>query len=156
MVRFLKIVSLVLVAFVAAGLIAYRFVCPCSIIPGGELSGAVELESVSDWSFANEVPLCQLEVNPQRPHSINLNCMSDQGRLFVSCSQCASKRWAATALEIPEGRIRIQDTVYPVSMRRLESDADLDLSWRARSIKLGKEPDVPRPDHWWSFEMHSR
>ncbi|MDD9889650.1 MAG: hypothetical protein OXU66_00460 [Gammaproteobacteria bacterium] len=55
----------------------------------------------------------------------------------------------------PADRIRIENTIYPVTMRRLFQDAELDLSWRARSAKLGNEPGTPRPDDWWSFEMIS-
>ena len=79
--------------------------------------------------------------------------MSAQSRLFVSCSVCETKSWAAVALENPEGRIKIEETIYPVTLRRLTGETELDMSWEARSAKLGEDPDTPRPESWWSFEM---
>ena len=43
---------------------------------------------MTDWSFANEVGLCQLEVQGFVPWSVNLNCMASDKRLFVSCARC--------------------------------------------------------------------
>jgi len=151
--KLLKIAAVVVVLLSASVLLAYNFTCPCAVIPGRALSGDLNTDPVIDWSFANDVPLCQLEVRPQQPHSINLNCMSAERRLFVSCSVCESKGWSAIALEIPQGRIRVDGIVYPVTMRRLTLDSELDLSWQARSAKLDVDPGAPRPDDWWSFEM---
>jgi len=140
---------------VSAGLLMFSAVCPCERVPGAYLFGEEATEPVADWSFANEVPLCQLEVRSWRPHSINLNCMADTGVLYVSCSNCAGKAWSQTALTKREGRIRIGELVYPVALRRLQDDAELDRAWAARARKLAREP-TPRPDHWWSFHLSSR
>jgi len=43
----------------------------------------------------NAVPLCQIQVDFPIPRSMNVNCMSTGDDLFVSCSQCAGKQWAA-------------------------------------------------------------
>ena len=153
--KFLEIAAAVVVLLSASVLLAYNYTCPCAIIPGRALSGELNTNPVDDWSIANDVPLCQLEVRPQEPHSINLNCMSAEHRLFVSCSACESKGWSSIALENPQGRIRVNGIVYPVTMRRLTLDSELDLSWQARSAKLGVDPGTPRPDDWWSFEMIS-
>ena len=72
---------LVLVAIVAGGS-WFWFVCPCERTPGGPLSGNEMTAAVDDWSFVNEVGLCQLEVDRGIPWSVNLNCMSDGGDLF--------------------------------------------------------------------------
>ena len=71
---------------------------PCGPIPGGELSGDVVTAPVDDWSFANDVPRCAVEVRPASPHSVTVNCMSWQQRLFVSCSECELKRWSGGAM----------------------------------------------------------
>ncbi len=60
---------------------------PCGPIPGGALRGQPATEPVGDWAIANEVPRCELEVRPEAPRSMTVNCMSWAGRLFVSCSQ---------------------------------------------------------------------
>jgi hypothetical protein len=140
---------------VLAAAFAFWFVCPCARVPGGALSGEVATVPVTDWSFVNGVPLCQLQVNRGIPWSINLNCMSDGGALYVSCSRCAGKVWSQAALDDPQGYLRAGAVVYPVTMTRLVDPAALDVAWSARVRKLGLEPDAPRPDHWWSFELES-
>jgi hypothetical protein len=125
-------------------------------MPGAYLFGTVEPEPVGDWSFANDVPLCQMEIRTWRPHSINLNCMSADGILYVSCSSCAEKYWSNQALASQRGRVRMGDSVYPVTLRRVTDTDELELAWSARLSKLGMERATPRPAHWWSFHLTSR
>lgn len=146
-----------------AAFLVWFFTCPCERMPGGYLTGEQIEEPVSDWSFANQVALCQIETRSGiLPHSINLNCMaSDDGELFLSCSQCDGKYWSTAALNNPAARIRLEGEVYPVSLRRVTSAQELDTAWRARALKLsqgsGGGGDIPeRPDHWWSFQVTSR
>lgn len=137
--------------------------CPCDRIPGAWLAGDVEQAPVDDWAFANQAGICYVEVTSFIPHSVTLNCMSADKMLYLSCSQCDGKRWSTVALEEGHGRIRIGDTVYPVSMTRVTDEGELDAAWRARAMKMAalRGTDVaanslpPRPDHWWSFRLGS-
>ena len=129
---------------------------PCGPIAGGALSGNAVDGAVDDWSFVNQVPRCAVEVRSEDPHSVTVNCMSWQGELFVSCSDCDGKRWSGYALDDPAGRIRIGDDVYPVTLKRVEEPARLDAVWKARAAKLGKEESAPRPEGWWTFQLTSR
>lgn len=147
--------ALVGIALVAAAA-AFWFVCPCEQMPGGPLAGERAPAPVADWSFVNDVGLCQVEVDRGMPWSVNLNCMSSSGALYISCSRCAGKGWSSAALEDPLGYIRVRETVYPVRFTRLIDGAALDLAWQARARKLGLEDGTPRPDHWWSFQLESR
>ena len=128
---------------------------PCGRLPGGKLLGDEDPSSIADWSFVNEAGLCALEVNPAGPHSVTVNCMAWQGRLFVSCSRCQGKTWSTFAQQDPRGRIKIAQQVHPVLMARVQAPDLLDAVWRARAAKLGTAPGS-RPDHWWSFELSSR
>jgi hypothetical protein len=140
-----------------AGLAGWFFYCPCERVPGGWLLGEIVTEPIADWSFANETPLCQVEVQAGNvPHSINLNCMSSAGLLYLSCARCEGKMWSTAALEDPAARLRIGERVYPVTLTRLTDDAELDAAWRARETKLGRDPDRPREAGWWSFRVESR
>lgn len=146
-----------LLALVLAGLLVWFFYCPCERIPGGWLLGEEVDEPVTDWSFANDVPLCQIQV--QRgflPHSINLNCMASAGVLYLSCASCEGKTWSTAVLEEPEARLRLGDQVYPVVLERVEDPAELDEAWQARARKTGRGEDVPRQEGWWSFRVISR
>lgn len=153
-----------LAAVVIAAFTTWFFMCPCERTPGAYLHGEQAEETVSDWGFANSVPLCQIETRSGiLPHAINLNCMADsEGQLFLSCSQCEGKRWSTAALENPAARIRLDGVVYPITLRRVQSQGELDHAWRVRAEKLaamnGSElSQLPeRPGHWWSFEVTSR
>ena len=145
---------------------SWSAVCPCERTPGGVLFGSVESGQITDWSFANDVPLCQIQVG-RIPYSINLNCMATpSGELFVSCSACSGKRWSGIVLDNSNVRLRLDDTVYPVTATRVLDDSALDEAWRARVDKLQVHgggpvnatpaPDAVRPDHWWSFQLTSR
>lgn len=137
-------------------LLYFFFACPCERLPGGYLLGEEISEPVDDWTFANEVPLCQIEVQRWLPHSINLNCMSAGGELFLSCSSCEGKTWSSVALQNSHARIRMHDRVFPVTLTRLTDPARLDHAWRTRARKLGGSIDTPRRDGWWSFVVVSR
>ena len=79
---------------VTAGL-GWSITCPCDFTPGGLLFGDRAGEEVMDWSFANDVSLCQIQVGGLLPYSVNLNCMAtSSGDLYLSCSVCDRKRWA--------------------------------------------------------------
>lgn len=148
-----------LLAVVAVGAFAvYFFYCPCERTPGGYLLGDVVEAPVTDWSFANEVPLCQIEVDRGLlPHSVNLNCMAtEDGRLYLSCASCDGKVWSAAAVNEPEARLRVGEEVYPVRLARVTDAAELDAAWQARARKTGRGTDVPRQDGWWSFRVVSR
>ncbi len=143
------------------------FTCPCERTPGAYLFGEVAEQPVANWQFANSVELCQLQTYPGLiPHALNLNCMASQeGQLYLSCSQCEGKRWSTAALDNSNARLRIDGTVYPVSLARVTQPAELDTAWQARYSKLqqlsgdnaGAAQDVPeRPGHWWSFQVVSR
>lgn len=156
--KVLVIASGLAAAAALAGFLFWFFSCPCERVPGGYLLGEVVEEEVMDWSFANEVPLCQVQIRAGiLPHSINLNCMSDTtGELYFSCSSCDGKRWSSAVLSEPAGRLKLNDKVYPVFINRVTDERQLDRAWVARITKLGAPSDAPRPDHWWSFQVTSR
>jgi hypothetical protein len=149
----------VLAGFIVAVLViagtTFFFYCPCGPIPGGWLLGDEFTDPVSDWSFANDVRLCQIQVKALVPHSVNLNCMSTGGKLYLSCSSCEGKYWSTAAVNDSGARIRINDQVYPVKISRVLDPKILDEAWLARATKLGR-PTKPRAEGWWSFNLVSR
>ncbi|MEX0618444.1 MAG: hypothetical protein WDZ76_05845 [Pseudohongiellaceae bacterium] len=162
------------IGFILAGLLVtggavfagWFFYCPCDFTPGGYLLGERVDQPVDDWSFANDVPLCQIQVSALLPHSVNLNCMATaSGELYLSCSQCEGKRWSGVALDNGEGRIRIDGRVYPVMVSHITDAAQKDRAWQARLEKLqhfdvpgsGSPLGTPRPsdEQWWTFRVVS-
>ena len=131
--------------------------CPCDQTPGLYLRGMHASEKVTNWSFANQVPLCQLEVDTGLlPHALNLNCWSDtNGDLYLSCGNCEGKRWSTAAVANPQARVRVGQTVYPVTLTRILGDDALATVWQSRGVKLPNASD-PRPAGWGVFRAASR
>ncbi len=164
--RYILLFSLVTLAAIAVGY--WTSTCPCDRTPGFVLLGDVQEDPVFDWSFANDIPLCQIQIGAGiRPHAVNLNCMATPtGELYLSCSVCTTKYWASHVTENEKARLRLEGKVYPVVLNRVMEDSALDNAWRARVMKLqtfGGAPynptppiDAERPDHWWSFQVVSR
>lgn len=158
--------ALVIVA--AVGFLIYSSVCPCDRTPGGFLLGDRAEEPVSDWRFANDVPLCQMQIYAGlRPHSVNLNCMAtEDGNLYLSCSVCTRKYWAGKVDSDERGVMRLNGVTYPVVINRVQDPAEMERAWDARVEKLQvhgggpynpvPDPDAERPDHWWTFQVESR
>lgn len=167
---FRKIVVMASGALLVAGLFVFAgwyLACPCETVPGAVLWGEVVEEPVADWSFANESELCQIQVGgPIITQALNLNCMAtDQGELYLSCTQCAPKRWSKVVAENPAGRIRVNGLVYPVRITQVMDPLEKDRSWNARLQKLvnstvlggGTPIGTPRPsdEQWWTFRVVS-
>ena len=155
------------VVVLAGGFLAWSATCPCERTPGAYLFGAENAEPVTDWTFANQVTLCQIQIRAGLlPHAINLNCFAtSSGDLYLSCSSCDGKRWSGFAVDDGRARLRLDGAVYPVTLTRALDPDELDTAWVARLDKLHslEEPanppaplGTPRPDHWWSFRVVSR
>ena len=166
-------VAVTLALVVVVGGVVWSMTCPCETVPGFVLLGDTHGEPVADWSFANDVSLCQIQIGIWlRPHAVNVNCMATpEGGLFISCSVGARKYWCPRVGEDHRGRLRLDGVVYPVLLNREMDPATLDAAWAARLRKLQKpavqalQPggggappplDSPRPDSWWSFRVVSR
>ena len=110
----LGLIALVIVA--AGGTAVWTTTCPCNRVPGFMLLGDVQEAPVTDWSFVNDIPLCQIQISAGIiPHAVNLNCMATpDGALFLSCSATESAKLGRTT------------SVYPIPMlktRRISSSA---------------------------------
>ena len=166
-------IAATLTLVVVAGGVVWTMNCPCETTPGFVLLGDTHDAPVADWSFANDVSLCQIQIGIWlRPHSVNVNCMATpEGDLFISCSAGAGKYWCPRVGEDHPGRLRLDRVVYPVALNREMDQSVLDRAWAARLRKLqdprvqarqpgggGAPPplDAPRPDNWWSFRVVSR
>jgi hypothetical protein len=156
-----------LIIVLAGGIGVWTMTCPCNRTPGLMLLGDLQTTPVTDWSFVNDIPLCQIQIYAGFiPHAVNLNCMATpEGELFLSCSACPSKFWASQVGQNEPGRLRLNGRVYPVVVNRVQDEAVLDRAWAARVKKLqvhgeppynpAPPPDAKRPQSWWSFQLRS-
>jgi hypothetical protein len=156
-----------LLIVIAGGVAVWTTNCPCDQRPGFFLFGEVQEAPVTDWSFVNDVPLCELQiyVGPI-PYSVNLNCMATaDGKLYLSCGACESRFWSRHIGENERGRLRLKGRVYPVAFTRVTDEKLLDDAWVARVKKVqvyGKPPynpitplGTPRFKGWGAFELRS-
>jgi hypothetical protein len=158
---------IVLLIAIVGGVAVWTTTCPCNQTPGFMLLGDVQTTPVNDWSFVNDVPLCQIQVSALGlPHSVNLNCMATpDGQLFLSCSGCERKFWGRHVKDNDHGRLRLNGRVYPVIFTRVTDEAVLDRAWAARVKKLQVHgggpynpvppPDAKRPKGWSTFQLRS-
>ena len=108
-------VAIALGLVVVAGGVVWTVNCPCETTPGFVLLGDAHEEPVDDWSFANDISLCAIQIGIWgRPHSVNVNCMATpEGDLFISCSVGDQKYWCPRVAEDHPGRLRLDGVVYP-------------------------------------------
>jgi hypothetical protein len=170
-VRALRVVAGSALLLVVLGGGYWAWTCPCEGVPGLMVRGELHEEPVTDWSFANEVDLCAVQIGVGwRSHAVNLNCMATpSGELFLSCSVGESKYWCPRVGPDHEGRLRLDGQVYPVVLNRVTDPSTMDAAWEARVRKLqspevqARQPpgssapplDAERPGHWWTFHVAS-
>jgi hypothetical protein len=165
--RTLLIALAVLIVVLVGGVGVWTMTCPCNRAPGFILLGDVQTTPVTDWSFVNDIPLCQIQISAGiMPHAVNLNCMATpDGQLYLSCGACQGKFWGRHVEDNERGRLRLNGRVYPVVFTRVTDPAELDRAWAARVKKLqvyGEEPynptpapDAKRADSWGTFRLRS-
>lgn len=84
---------------------------PFMVIPGGQLSGEVVSEPVSDWSFADD-SFIDIETRPGDPYSVELNYIVKDGNLYIDPAE--GRAWLEYIREDPNLRVRFGGKVYPV------------------------------------------
>jgi hypothetical protein len=84
---------------------------PFLVFPGGELSGEVVSEPVTDWSFVTD-EFVDLETRPSDPYSVELNYFVRDGQLYLDPAE--GRRWLDHIREDPRVRVRFGDRIYPL------------------------------------------
>lgn len=176
------IVLLIVVAI--AGL--YLWGQPIQQIPGKRLRGNVVTRPIDDWSFVNTAGLCEIEVNPERPHSATVGCYGSEKNLYVSHDLIpnARKSWAEMLVENTNARVKFGDKIYPVNATRMFDRAErLKIAQDRRNARPRRSPSLmgriinkiqntgpaptatsaanggardPVPDSLWMFKLESR
>ncbi len=111
---------------------------PTLLLPGGELSGAVEANP-ADWSFSDDISTIQLETRPTDPYSVNIWAVGIGDRLYVHAGANRS-RWVENILVDPRVRVRVAGKLYPLSAVRVEDPAEFATFADAYKKKYGVRP----------------
>src|ERR1700719_3056523 len=84
---------------------------PHSRTPGLWLKGNVVTTPVTDWSFAANIPVIQIETRTWYllPHSVNINCLAYNGQLYMVSVYPAGAvhTWNDNVILDPRVRIKI-------------------------------------------------
>lgn len=135
---------------------------PMGPIAGGELSGAVHSGPVPDWNAVTAtVDNAQLETNPADPYSINIWAGSLDGRLYVPTSLIMGpddpneRTWVNNVMADPNVRIRMNEVVYELRAKRVQSP---ELVARVKAALMAKhaEDEDEHSEAAWVFELVAR
>ena len=92
---------------------------PIAMLAGGSL-GDAEVPAPDDWSFAKDLRTIAVEVRPEDPHSVTVVSFVADDELYIPASRGPEKEWPAIATANGQARVRVDGTVYPVTLKRVE------------------------------------
>ena len=155
--KILKILSHIVLTLLFVTYIAYQFrTDPISIISGKRLSGD-EVSYPADWAFTADHPLIAVETRIGNPHSVTTVCFVYEGDLYVPARDAATKDWPGYVLNDSRARVKIGESVYPVTLTRA-ADVDLDSVLAAVGTKYPQfaEATDEQMASTWLFRVSSR
>ena len=128
----------------------------CGPVPGGRLSGEVA-PLPADWAPLTRGldGMCEVESRPSDPHSIQLQCYTHAGAMYVHSHRWALaawypfRSWAEIWLEEPDVRVRLGSSIY-------ELYAEEVTSIRQRDAVLASRGYEPVPDGIVLFQLRPR
>lgn len=135
-----KIVGAILIGC-ALLLVILRFtgLNPRARTPGLWLTGKVVNTPVTDWSFTDKVQHVEVQVRTWYllPHSVTINCISNDGRLYLSSvfGQDETRSWNAAVLRDPRVRIKVGDQLYDRTLVPVTDPAEWKAVLEARARK---------------------
>jgi len=91
--------------------------------PGVWLSGEHAQQPVDDWRFSDDVAEIFIETRPWYGirHSTTIWCAELDGRLYIGSYDDDVKFWEKNIADDPEARLRIEGTLYDVTLARVVS-----------------------------------
>lgn len=109
---------------------------PHNRTPGLWLRGNVVTTPVTDWSFTNSIPVVQLQTRSWYllPHSVNVNCLDYNGRLYLVSVYPASA-WNANVQRDPHVRLKIGNNIYERTVMLVTDPAEQQGVMEARHAK---------------------
>ncbi len=96
---------------------------PFFVIPGGQLSGEVVTEPVTDWSFVTD-SFVDLETRPDDPYSVELNYVVKDGQLYIDPAE--GRNWLEYIRADPRVRVRFGKEIYPLTAVLVGRPGELD------------------------------
>ena len=135
-----KIVGVLLVCLVVA-LVVLRITGlePRDRRPGLWLKGNLVTAPVTDWSFTDNVPTIKIQTRSWYllPHSVTINCIAYDGRLYVASVYPAGtpRVWNDNVVRDPHVRIQIGNQLYDRTLSVVTDPAEKEAVLQARAKK---------------------
>jgi len=146
-----KVLGVIVVCLVAL-LIVLRItgLDPSNRRPGLWLTGEVATTPVADWSFTDQIPNVKLQTNTWYgiPHSVNINCVSYKGQLYLDSFYAAGmtyphgRSWNENVARDPHVRIKVGDKLYDRTLVLVTDPAE---QAAVDDLKMKKYPRLKLP-----------
>ncbi len=127
---------------------------PCAMFPGGELDGR-PAPPPPTWEVLGTGTQCDLEVNPESPKSVYIDCYTYEGQLYVHSHRWArtprwwGEAWVTAAERDPNVRLRVHGELYELHARPVTDES-------IRVEVLKSRGFDPVPEGIQLFELHRR
>ncbi len=116
---------------------------PTTRRPGLWLKGELVTTPVANWSFTDNIPLIQVQTNTWYliPHSVTINCISYQGKLYLYSYYAAGltyphgRRWNEDVARDPHVRLKIGNKLYDRTLALATDPAEQEAVREATSKK---------------------
>ena len=130
---------------------------PWGPLPGGQLSGTVSPAAPSDWMFADDFEVVQLETRPSSdPYSVNVWGAGIGQSFYVAAGRGEEADWAHHIVADPEVRLRIGDTIYELRAEFIQEDEEKRQFLEAVTRKYDFEPTEEQRESAWLFRLVPR
>jgi hypothetical protein len=113
--------------------VAAALLCACGPvgpIPGGQLSGELVTDPVSDWSFSDEFKNIRLETSLDDPYSVTLWCATNEGQLYIAAARGKESTWARNLVDDPRARVLIDGKLYERKAVHVTDSSEADAALR--------------------------
>ena len=112
---------------------------PIGPIPGGALEGSIK-PWPQDWAFTDKVENIFVETGQDKPYSVTLWCVNNNGNLYIASSDKASK-WVKNIGENPQVRLNIKGNLYESTANRVRDREEINRVIQAYLTKYEIESD---------------
>ena len=120
-------------------IISFLIACgPLGPIPGGRLNGDLAPPPASGWAMFASLESLQLEVRPDKPHSVTVSCVVADGRLYVSTGRAERSVWAGALIADARARVKVGPTLYEVQGVRVREIDEIQVYLDAYRLKYGR------------------
>jgi len=147
---FLKVLGgLIICVVVLLAVVRFMGLGPHGGFPGLWLKGNLVTTPVNDWTWTDKVSTIEVQTESWYliPHSVTIDCMTLDGRLYVSSGYPpqSPKTWYENVARDPHVRILIGNNLYDRTLTEVKDPAEAATAMKAKYIKY---PTLKTPSNF--------